>query len=129
MKISFHPVSFLIVGGLTVLPLSIHAQTPVQLSAKIVGFDLATCGLKNCLRIESDLALVGMYGGNYAFESARIAIIDKKTGRATALQSLDTYLDIISDKLFMRNLTTYHGFDGIYDLEKEELVLIPSEKI
>jgi len=116
-------------GGLMVLPFSGEARSTVQVSAKIKGFALATCGSKKCLKVESKLAFVGLYGGNYAFESAQITISDKKTGQSNILHSKDTYYDIVLDKIFMRNLADHQSFDGIYDLRKEELVIVPSEEI
>lgn len=94
-----------------------------QMSARIEGFNLYSCGTKHCLRIQSDLAFVGMLGGNYAFDSAKIVITDKKTGKSETLVSKDTYYDFESKKIFIRGLNENLGSEAIYDLKEERLSL------
>jgi hypothetical protein len=118
----------LVAGGFTTLSPLYGTAATVQLSAQITGFNLSTCGPKNCLTVKSENASVGMLGGNYAFASAKVTINDRKTGKSEVLSSKDTYYDIASKKLFMRDLADKRDADAIYDLEKEKLSFFPSEK-
>ncbi len=101
--------------------LSIQAKALMSFHGEITGFNLNSCGIKNCLVVSSSKAYTGMMSSSYAFDSASIAITDKKTKKTTTLNSEDTYFDSISNKIFIRKIAEYKNAEAIYDLATEKL--------
>lgn len=95
------------------------------LAGEITGFQLKSCGEKNCLSIESPKAFSGMIASSYAFEKAAIRIHEKNTSRVTALNSHDVYFDSVSQKIFIRSMAEHKNSEAIYDLKAETLALYP----
>jgi hypothetical protein len=109
-------------GGLVMaLLFSLPSQAFFRTSGKITGFNLTSCGVKNCLSIESGKAFTGMIPSNFAFDSAFISIVDKKTKKTLKVQAEDIFFDSMSDKIFIRKMTEHKNAEAIYDLKTEKL--------
>lgn len=103
------------------LLLSIQSMASTSLHGEITGFNLNSCGVKNCLVVKSDKAYTGMMSSSYAFDSASIEITNKKSKKITTLSSADTYFDSVSNKIFIRRIAEYKNAEAIYDLATEKL--------
>lgn len=100
---------------------SIQSQAYFGMSAEITGFNLNSCGIKNCLKIESGKAFSGMIPASYAFDSASISIINKKTKKTTTVQAEDIFFDSVANKVFIRKMVEHKNAEAIYDLTTEKL--------
>lgn len=74
------------------------------LQGHIEKFRLFSCGETICFTITSDLAFLGRVDGNYAFDDARITILDKSSNIEKSYRSSDVYYDVQSNYLFIRNV-------------------------
>lgn len=112
---------FKVGGPILALLLSIQAHGSFGMHGEITGFNLNSCGLKNCLEIKSSKAFTGMLPSSYAFDSAFITITDKKTKKSTTIQTDDAFFDSVSNKIFIRRMVEYKNAEAIYDLSTEKL--------
>lgn len=94
-------------------------------AGEITGFQLKSCGEKNCLSISSPKAFSGIISTNYAFESAAIRIHEKTSQHITELNSHDVYFDAVSQKIYIRRMAEHKNSEAIYDLKAETLALYP----
>lgn len=90
-------------------------------SGQITDFDLKTCGSKNCLRIHSKKAYLGFLPASYAFDFAKVEIVEKGSGKITPFTSSDAFYDGKGKKLYLRNLEKKNNVEAVYDLESEKL--------
>lgn len=92
---------------------------PASLSGEIESFQLYSCGEKICFKIESPKAFIGKMGGDYAFENARITLLDLTTKAEQILVSDDAFYDVRQKKLLIRNAGTE---DYMLDVKEQKLL-------
>ena len=125
-EVIFRPFYLVRVGGLIIaLLFSLQGQANFGMSGKITGFNLNSCGIKNCLSIESGKAFTGMIPSSFAFDSALISIVNKKTKKETKVQAEDIFFDSVANKIFIRKMAEYKNAEAIYDLKTEKLSIYP----
>ena len=90
-----------------------------SLSGEIQGFQLYSCGEKICFKIESPKAFIGKMGGDYAFDEARITLLDLSTKAEQILVSNDAFFDVRQKKLLIRNAGTE---DYMLDVKEQKLI-------
>lgn len=89
-------------GGVLLLLASV-TSTAAVMQGQIEKFRLFSCGEHICFTITSDIAYLGRLDGNYAFDDAKVMILDKITNQEKSFSSSDVYYDVRSNFLFIRN--------------------------
>lgn len=111
-------------GGLILAFLvSTTTKAYVNMTGKIDGFDLNLCGLKSCIRIESNQAFTSGISPGYALSAAVISLIHTESKNIRRLVAEDIFFDSRTDKIFIRKITEYKNTEAIYDLATEQLSL------
>ncbi len=104
-------------GGLLLLTTFLsHASV---LNGNIDGFRLFRCGAVFCMKISSDTAYVGKYDGNYAFDKAKLVLINRKTKTEQIFESEDVYYDQLSDYIYLRDSSAGRGL--FFNINKQIL--------
>jgi hypothetical protein len=90
-----------------------------NLTGEIEGFSLYSCGIKICFKIEAGKALIGKMGGDYAFDSATVTLLDINSQKEQVLVSNDLFYDVRQKRLLIRNAGPE---DYMFDVEEQKLI-------
>ena len=112
------------VGG---TPPSSYAKTSF-----IDGFQMVSCGVRQCLQVLADEADVATDGQVFGFAQAHVTLTDKQSGRRKEWQVQDSYYDVRLKKVFLREMTglslsktrsVHKKTEAIYDFKTEKLLV------
>lgn len=99
---------------------------------EVVGFKLSSCGLRQCIQVKSPKAWQSRFIPNYAFSSATILILDKKSQKVLkTIEARDVFYDLAIEKILIREPIKGLHHQAFYDVKAEQLVEMkaPSEAL
>lgn len=92
-----------------------------NLSGKIEGFVLSSCGPKYCHQLISPVAYVSRLQGHMAFDEVELSFLERETNHKITLHSEDVYYDVVIGKIFVRETGKKKTENYIFDVGEQKL--------